>query len=120
MSAAAFTRHEGWAQRLIHPVARLFMKSAAQSPATAALLAASPLAAGISGEYWSNCQIARGNPLLADEVLAKRFWDTSEQIVAAISAAHQVAPERNLMGRADRGNYLFGSIPEAFGQDFVR
>jgi hypothetical protein len=24
------------------------------------------------------------------------------------------------MGRADRSNYLFGSIPEAFGQDFVR
>src|SRR5258707_8041724 len=108
MSAAAFTRHEGWAQRLIHPVARLFMKSAAQSAATAALLAASPLAAGISGEYWSNCQIARGNPLLADEVLAKRFWDTSEQIVAAISAAHQVAPER----RAQAGNgpvYMAGS-----------
>jgi WW domain-containing oxidoreductase len=108
MSAAAFTRHQGWAQRLIYPVARLFMKSAAQSAATAALLAASPLAAGISGEYWSNCQIARGNPLLADEVLAKRFWDTSEQIVAAIGAAHQVAPER----RAQAGNgpvYMAGS-----------
>jgi WW domain-containing oxidoreductase len=92
-SAATLTRHQGWPQRLSYPVARLFMKSAARSAATAALLAASPLVGGISGEYWSNCQITRGDPLLDDEVLAKRFWDASEQIVAAISAAHQVAPQ---------------------------
>jgi len=82
----------GWAQiraqRLFYPFARLFMKSAGQRAATAALLAASPLVAGISGEYWSNCRITRGNPRLADEVLAKRLWDTSEQIVAAIGAAN--------------------------------
>ena len=83
--------HQGWAQRLIYPVGRLFMKSAAQRAATAALLAASPLAAGISGEYWSNCQITHGNPLLADEILAKRFWETSERTVTAIRAAHQIA-----------------------------
>jgi WW domain-containing oxidoreductase len=93
-SAATLTPHQGWVQRLINPVTRLFMKSAARRAATATLLAASPLAAGISGEYWSNCRITLGNPLLADEVLAKRFWDTSEQMVAALSAAHQIAPER--------------------------
>jgi WW domain-containing oxidoreductase len=76
------------AQRVLYPFARLFMKSAAQRAATAALLAASPLVAGISGEYWSNCRITHGNPRLADEVLAKRLWDTSEQIVAAIGAAN--------------------------------
>jgi WW domain-containing oxidoreductase len=90
---ARLSQHQGWAQRLIHPVARLFMKSAAQRAATAALLAASPLVAGISGEYWSNCQITRGNPLLADEVLAKRLWETSVQIVTAIRAAHEMAPQ---------------------------
>jgi WW domain-containing oxidoreductase len=83
--------HQGWTQRLIYPVARLFMKSAAQRAATAALLAASPLAAGISGEYWANCQIIHGNPLLADPILAKRFWEASEQIVTAIKAARQTA-----------------------------
>jgi NAD(P)-dependent dehydrogenase (short-subunit alcohol dehydrogenase family) len=86
-AGARLSRHQNWAQRLIHPVARLFMKSAAQSAATAALLAASPLVGGISGEYWSNCQTTRGDPLLDDEVLAKRFWDASEQIVAAIRQA---------------------------------
>jgi WW domain-containing oxidoreductase len=86
-------KHQGWTQRLIYPVARLFMKSAAQRAATAALLAASPLAAGISGEYWSNCQVIHGNPLPADEILAKRFWETSEQIVTAIKTAHQIAAQ---------------------------
>ena len=92
-AGARLTRYQNWARRLVHPVARLFMKSAAQSAATAALLAASPLVGGISGEYWSNCRITRGDPLLDDEVLAKRFWDASEQIAAAIRAAHQVAPQ---------------------------
>jgi WW domain-containing oxidoreductase len=90
---ARLDRHQGRARRLIYRVARLFMKSAAQRAATAALLAASPLAAGISGEHWSRCQITHGNPLLADEILIKRFWETSEQIVTAIRATYQIAPQ---------------------------
>jgi WW domain-containing oxidoreductase len=81
---ARLNKHQGRAQRLIYPVARWFTRSVAQRAATAALLAASPLVAGISGEYWSNCQITHGNPLLADEIFAKRFWDASEQTVTAI------------------------------------
>jgi hypothetical protein len=90
---ARLDRHQGIARRLIYRVARLFMKSAAQRAATAALLTASPLAAGISGEHWSRCQITHGNPLLADEILIKRFWETSEQIVNAIRATYQIAPQ---------------------------
>jgi WW domain-containing oxidoreductase len=91
--SASLDRHQGIARRLIDRVARLFVKSAAQRAATAALLAASPLAAGISGEHWSRCQITHGNPLLADEILIKRFWETSEQIVTAIRATYQIAPQ---------------------------
>jgi WW domain-containing oxidoreductase len=90
---ARLNRHQGNARRLIYRVARLFMKSAAQRAATAALLGASPLAAGISGEHWSRCQITRGNPLLADEILIKRFCETSEQIITAIRATRQIAPQ---------------------------
>ena len=90
---ARLDRHQGIARRLIYRVARLFIKSAAQRAATAALLAASPLAAGISGEHWSRCQITHGNSLLADEILIKRFWETSEQIVTAIRATYQIAPQ---------------------------
>jgi len=72
--------------RLSHRVARLFMKSPAQGAATQTLLAASPQVAGITGEYWSDCQIAQGNPLLADAVLTRRLWETSERIVSSPAA----------------------------------
>jgi WW domain-containing oxidoreductase len=91
---AGLNEHRDWARRFIYPVARLFIKSAAQRAATAALLAASPLVAGISGAHWSNCQLAHGKPFLSDEILAKRFWETSEQIVTAIRAARRRGPAR--------------------------
>jgi WW domain-containing oxidoreductase len=61
--------------------ARLFAKSAAQAASTQALVAASPQASGITGQYWSDCRIAAGSPLLEDSVLAKRLWDVSHDIV---------------------------------------
>jgi WW domain-containing oxidoreductase len=91
ISDARRSDRRGWTQRLIDLVARLFTQSDAQRAATAALLAASPRAAGISGEYWSHCQITHGNARLADEILAKRLWETSEQIVSAIRAADRIA-----------------------------
>jgi WW domain-containing oxidoreductase len=68
--------------KIILQAAQLFMKSAPRGAATQALLAASPRVGGISGEYWSDCQIARGNPLLDDAALADRLWDASQEIVA--------------------------------------
>jgi hypothetical protein len=73
--------------RALHALASPFMKSAAQGAATAALLAASPAANGISGEYWANCRKAHSNPLLQDGGLAARLWAVSEQIIASRSAA---------------------------------
>jgi WW domain-containing oxidoreductase len=71
---AARTRlRKGWA--------RLFARSAAQAASTQALVAASPQASGITGQYWSDCRIAAGSPLLEDSVLAKRLWDVSHDIV---------------------------------------
>jgi WW domain-containing oxidoreductase len=64
-----------------------FMRSAGQRAATGALLAASPCVAGITGEYWSDCQIANGNPLLNDGELAERLWQVSKQIVQRIANA---------------------------------
>jgi WW domain-containing oxidoreductase len=67
-------------------VAKLFMRNAQRGAATQALLAASPRVTGISGEYWTDCQIAEGNPLLSDGDLARRLWDVSERIVSAHTA----------------------------------
>jgi WW domain-containing oxidoreductase len=70
--------------------AKPFLKSRARGAATQALLAANPQVAGITGEYWANCQIARGNALLEDPELAGRLWDVSRDVVArqTASAAH--------------------------------
>jgi WW domain-containing oxidoreductase len=68
------------AQRLIQSIARHFTQSPAQRAATPALLAASPLVAGMTGEYWSNCQMSLGNPLRLDIGLAKRLWEASARI----------------------------------------
>jgi WW domain-containing oxidoreductase len=68
--------------RIALSAAQPFMRSAAQGAATSALLAASPRVSGISGEFWSNCRVAKGNPLLEDAGLAKRLWDVSSEIVA--------------------------------------
>ena len=69
-------------RRLIQSIAQHFTKSHAQWAATPALLAASPLVAGITGEYWSNCQRSHGNPLRSDLGLAKRLWEVSARIAA--------------------------------------
>lgn len=72
----------GLPRRIAVAAAGLFMKSTARGAATQALLAANPQVAGITGEFWSNCQIAPGNPLLSDTGLARRLWELSESIVA--------------------------------------
>jgi WW domain-containing oxidoreductase len=73
--------------RVVRSTVEQFIKSAGQRAATGALLAASPCVAGISGEYWSDCQIAKGNPLLSDRELAKHLWQVSLQIIARIRNA---------------------------------
>ena len=68
--------------RMLRPLARLWMKSAAQGAATQALLAAGTQAAGITAEYWADCKIASPSPLFTDTSLARRLWDVSEELVA--------------------------------------
>jgi WW domain-containing oxidoreductase len=76
--------------------AQWFMKSAQRGAATQALLAANPSVSGITGEYWSDCQIAKGNPLLEDVDLARRLWEVSEDIVAR----HAASPPKSLQQAA--------------------
>jgi WW domain-containing oxidoreductase len=71
--------------------AHLLAKPAAQAAATQAFVAANPQAAGITGQYWSDCRISEGSPLLQDAVLARRLWDVSEEIIARRSSREQRA-----------------------------
>jgi hypothetical protein len=61
------------------------MKSVPQGAATQALLAAGPWVAGISGEYWADCQIAQGSRWLSDRTMAERLWARTDSIVAAVN-----------------------------------
>jgi WW domain-containing oxidoreductase len=74
--------------------ARLFAKSAAQAASTQALVAASPQVSGITGQYWSDCRIANGSPLLEDVVLATRLWDVSDEIVTRRSSSGKQSLQR--------------------------
>ena len=85
--------------RVVRSTVQLFMKSTGQRAATAALLAASPRVMGITGEYWSDCQVAEGNPLLNDSELAKRLWQVSTQIVERITNATRTNTAGWLVGR---------------------
>jgi WW domain-containing oxidoreductase len=82
----SLNKSAGLAATIALSAAQLFMKSAARGAATQALLAASPSVSGITGEFWSNCQIAKGNSLLQDAGLAKRLWEVSDAIVARHTA----------------------------------
>jgi WW domain-containing oxidoreductase len=73
--------------KIASSAARWFMKSAPRGAATQALLAANPSVSGITGEFWSNCRIVKGNPLLEDANLAKRLWEVSDEILARHSAS---------------------------------
>jgi WW domain-containing oxidoreductase len=79
-------RHLRWPLMALESIARLFMKNPQRGAATQALLAASPRVTGITGEYWTDCRTADGHPLLLDVELARRLWEVSDRIVAALTA----------------------------------
>jgi len=89
-------KNVGLPLRVVLSPMQLFMKSASQGAATQTLLAASPLVTGITGEYWSDCRIAEGNPLLTDSNLEKRLWKVSAHIVAA----NNLSPSKSTLGTA--------------------
>ena len=73
---------------------RLFAKTPAQAAATQALLAANPQTSGITGQYWSDCKVSQGSPLLEDSVLARRLWDVSAEITARASSRDAQSMQR--------------------------
>jgi WW domain-containing oxidoreductase len=83
-------RHLWLPLRFVRSTVQQFMKSVGQRAATVALLAASPRVTGITGEYWSDCQVAEGNSLLNDSELARRLWQVSMQIVQRITSATRI------------------------------
>ena len=62
----------------------IFLKTPAQGAATQCYVATNDKVAGVSGEYFADCNIAEPTAAARDSVLAARLWETSERIVAEL------------------------------------
>ncbi len=68
---------------LLQWLIRRFGKTIPQGAATQCHLAAHPDVAEVTGQYFSNCRIARASRAARDDALGERLWTVSEQLVAA-------------------------------------
>jgi WW domain-containing oxidoreductase len=66
---------------LVSPIA---LKNIPEGAATQCFVATSPKARGVTGEYFSNCQVIAPRADARDTALADRLWDKTEEIVAAL------------------------------------
>ena len=60
-------------------------KTVAQGAATQVYVATRPELAGVSGEYFADCNVAQPSARGTDLVLAERLWAESERIVARLN-----------------------------------
>jgi NAD(P)-dependent dehydrogenase (short-subunit alcohol dehydrogenase family) len=65
-------------------LAPLFFKSVAEGAATQCFVATRPELAGVSGEYFVDCNIAEPRSYARDAALAERLWQESERIVSQL------------------------------------
>lgn len=72
------------AQTAAKAVSAIGFKSVAQGASTSCYVAMHPGAAGVSGEYFKDCNIATPTKRARDPELAQRLWEKSEAIVAAL------------------------------------
>lgn len=63
----------------------LLLKSIAEGAATQCYVATRPELAGVTGEYFADCNIAKPSELGRDSALATRLWEESERIVQKLS-----------------------------------
>jgi WW domain-containing oxidoreductase len=70
-----------YAMPLLTPIG---LKTVPQGAATETFVATHPSLAGVSGEYFANCNVARTRRDARDPALAKRLWQESERIAAAV------------------------------------
>jgi WW domain-containing oxidoreductase len=81
------SRHLSIAQRAgLALAAPLALKTPAEGAATQCYVATHPALAGVSGEYFEDCNLALPSAKARDLALAARLWEVSEQIVAEVSA----------------------------------
>jgi WW domain-containing oxidoreductase len=80
--------------RSMNPIARgalaiagpLVLKSIAEGAATQCYLAVHPNVEGVTGEYFSDCNVGKSSSRGRDAEMAAKLWEVSENIVAEVTA----------------------------------
>ena len=83
---------------------RLFSKTIAQGAATQCYVAAHPDAAGITGQYFSDCRVIEPSLAAQNDVLGERLWAVSESLVAMHASGGQENPASADPGCRRRGS----------------
>lgn len=83
VSTAFGAEDPGRTQRLLVPLLRPFMRSAAKGAQTSVHAASAPEVAGVTGGYFANSRARRAAPHSYDQDLAARLWRVSEVLVGA-------------------------------------
>ena len=79
-------RHLGPGLRALFAIfGPLFTKTVPQGAATQCYVAAHPAAAGVSGEYFEDCTVARPSRQGRDAALAAALWERTERIVSSLT-----------------------------------
>lgn len=71
-----------WGMAIAAPIS---FKSIAEGAATQLYVATRPELAGVTGEYFADCNMAQPSERARDATLAERLWAESEQIVAQLN-----------------------------------
>ncbi len=69
-----------WVSRGLNLFVGPFSKTIPQGAATTCYVATRPELRGVTGEYFSNCAVARRSRHSEDEALVERLWEVSEQL----------------------------------------
>lgn len=74
------------AMRVLEPLA---LKTPAQGAATQCYVAVHPGAAGVTGAYFRDCNVAEPRPAARDAAQAARLWEETERIVARLASSSE-------------------------------
>lgn len=84
--ATPLTRHLNPLMRAAWSMAGpLLLKSVAQGAATQCYVATHPSLAGVTGQYFADCNVAQPSAFGRDDALAERLWAVSEQLAAKLA-----------------------------------
>lgn len=82
--ATNLSRHMGLAANVFALTSPLFLKSVPQGAATQTYCAVHPDAAGKSGLYWADCNVATPSAHGQDDALAEALWKRTEEMLPTL------------------------------------